>query len=326
MGKIVDALRVARGEVPELVLHSIEELEIVEANGQPAMATAPPVAPVGRILPVPRPAPEEPQAATVAAAAGGATEGATARAPRVEPVVGRWRIQPLPFPVPDAGPVLSASLAHPNAAEQYGFVRTRIMHHPSAPATVAVSSPGIGDGKSVTSINVAGAFAQSEDEEVLLIDGDLRCSSVHEYLRVPKSPGLGEVLAGKCSLQDAIFRVGQVPSLCVLPAGASDANPTGLLGSSRWPALVKTLRQHFHRVIIDCPPAEAVADYDLIAAACDAVLVVVRLDHTDRALCARAIEKTRKKLLGVLLNCASDRARLAHYRGRYSYRREERKA
>jgi Mrp family chromosome partitioning ATPase len=89
---------------------------------------------------------------------------------------------------------------------------------------------------------------------------------------------------------------------------------------------VKTLRQHFHRVIVDCPPVEAVVDYDLIAAGCDGVLVVVRLDHTDRGLCARAIEKTRKKLLGVLINDTSDRALLKRYLAHYTYRKEEQKA
>jgi protein-tyrosine kinase len=335
MGKIVDALKVAHGEVAELVLKSLEETEIVEhngngnGNGKVTAAAAPAEEPKALRIPLPW-LTTEPAEATRAAAAPmpvetPVVEPAPAPASKSEPVVGRWQIRVLPLEITDGAPLLSAKPVHGSAAEQYRFVRTRIMHHTSASGTMAISSPGIGDGKSVTAINLAGAFAQTGDEEVLLIDGDLRCSAVHGYLQVPQSPGLSEVLSGKCSLQEAIFRVAQIPGLCILPAGSPASNPTELLGSSRWPALLKTLRQEFHRVIVDCPPVEAVADYDLIARDCDAALLVVRPDHTNRGLCVRAIEKTRKKLLGVLINCTADRALLKQYMS-YYHDREEKKA
>ncbi len=337
MGKIVDALKVAHGEVADLVLKSLEEAEIVEhngngnGNGKVMAAAAPPEEPKAIRIPLPWLTAEQAEAAPAAApirVETPAVEATPAAPSRSEPVIGRWQIRVLPFEITDGAPLLSAKPVHGSAAEQYRFVRTRIMHHASASATMAISSPGIGDGKSVTAVNLAGAFAQTGDEEVLLIDGDLRCSAVHAYLHVPQSPGLSEVLSGKCSLQDAIFRVAQIPGLCVLPAGSPASNPTELLGSSRWPALLKTLRQEFHRVIVDCPPVEAVADYDLLAKDCDAALLVVRPDHTNRGLCVRAIEKTRKKLLGVLMNCVTDRALLKQYMSYYHDRseREEKKA
>jgi len=310
MGKIVDALKVAHGEVADLVLKSLEETEIVEhngngnGNGKVTAAAAPPEEPKALRIPLPWLTTEPAEAARAAAANPVETpvvEPAPAPSLKSEPVIGRWQIRVLPFEITDGAPLLSAK---------------------------AISSPGIGDGKSVTAVNLAGAFAQTGDEEVLLIDGDLRCSAVHAYLHVPQSPGLSEVLSGKCSLQDAIFRVAQIPGLCILPAGAPASNPTELLGSSRWPALLKTLRQEFHRVIVDCPPVEAVADFDLIAKDCDAALLVVRPDHTNRGLCVRAIEKTRKKLLGVLMNCTTDRALMKQYMSYYHGRseREENKA
>jgi capsular exopolysaccharide synthesis family protein len=323
MGKIVDALKVAHGEVAELVLKSLEEPDGLELDAQ-APVEAPqfrePAA--HRVLPLSRRIPKQSEAAPEAAPPEAPIE-APVRTTRPDRAVGRWQIRALPLPVSDAAPLLSTRPTHANAAEQYRFVCTRVRHHPSATATIVVSSPGIGDGKTVTTINLAAAFAQSGDEQVLLIDGDLRCSSVHAYLHVPRSPGLGELLAGKGSLQEAIFRVEQVPGLCIMPAGTAAGNPTELLGSSRWPALVKTLREHFDRVIVDCPPVEAVADYDLIAAGCDGAILVVRPDHTNRALCLRALEKTRKKLLGALINCTADRLLQKQYLSYYQSRREE---
>ena len=332
MGKIVDALKVAHGEVAELVLRSLEEPGMAAPDtSAPAETTQLKEPPSGRPLPLPRIVPREPQPLRMEAAPAVATMEAPAaappaHAPRLEPAVGRWQIQALPISVSDEAPLLSALPFEQHALEQYRFVRTRIVHYSGAPATIVVTSPGIGDGKSVTAINLAGAFAQTGDEEVLLVDGDLRCSTVHSYLHVPQSPGLSEVLAGRCSLAEAVFRVQQMPGLCILPAGGPGGNPTELLGSSRWPALVKTLRQHFHKIIVDCPPAEAVADYDLIAEGCDGVLLVVRPDRTNRTLCLRALEKTRKKLLGVLMNCTAERALMKQYMSHYySYSRQQEK-
>ena len=307
-----------------MVLRSMEGADILEANGRsPAEAPQPNEPPPDRVRLPSRMSPEQAKAAAPLEVP---LAEAPARAPRLDPAVGLWQIRALTVPVPEAAPLLSAKPVHVNAAEQYRFVRTRIMHHPAAPATIVMSSPGIGDGKTVTAINLAAAFAEGGDEEVLLIDGDLRCSAVHAYLHVLRSPGLSEVLAGKSSLQEAIFRVGQIPGLCVLPAGSLEGNPTELLGSARWPALIKTLRQHFDRVIVDCPPAEAVADFDLIAAGCDGAVLVVRPDHTNRALCLRAIEKTRKKLLGAVINCSTDRQLMRQYISHYHSRQEEKKA
>lgn len=226
--------------------------------------------------------------------------------------------------ISNSAPLLSSKSEHPLAAEQYRIVRTGILQHPSAPSMLVVSSPCIGDGKTVTAVNLAAAFAMKSEEQVLLIDADLRCSAVHTYLRVPRTPGLAEVLAGKCSLEEAIFRVGQIPGLCVLPAGEPSGNPSELLGSSRWLALAKTVRQRFQRVIVDCPPVEAVADFDLIAAACDGVILIIRPDFTNRTLCLRALTKTRKKLCGVVVNGSKDRALLKQYLSNYhAYSRTE---
>jgi len=99
----------------------------------------------------------------------------------------------------------------------------------------------------------------------------------------------------------------EFPHLFVLSAGTAVDNPVELLDSAAWQALCAQFRGLFRYVIMDSPPVAAVADYDLIEAVCDGVILVVRPDHTDRRLCQRALDNLPKaKFLGVLLNCVPD--------------------
>jgi len=206
----------------------------------------------------------------------------------------------------DSRPLLSPQREDRRAAEQYRIIRTRIFHQVTGSTVTVISSPGMGDGKTVTSVNFAAALAHKNEDKVILIDADLRLSKVHERLGIPKTPGLAEVLSGACTLDEAMLRVEQSPNFYVLPAGQAEANPTELLDSSNWRALLARLREEFRRTIVDSPPVEAVADYDLIAASCDGVVLVVRPDHTSRPLLTRALAKVKGKLIGVLINDVED--------------------
>ncbi|MBS1857052.1 MAG: CpsD/CapB family tyrosine-protein kinase [Acidobacteria bacterium] len=190
------------------------------------------------------------------------------------------------------------------AAEQYRMVRTKIIPVLKQPFRLLVTSPSVGDGKTVTALNLAVAMALRSAEPTLLIDADLRRASIHRLLQVDGDPGLSGLLSGRFGLEDAAFAVEGMPNLCVLPAGKPDGNPTELLDGSRWRNLMDSLRMRFAQVIVDTPPVEVVADYDLIEAACDGVLLVIRPDHTSRPLCMKAVERLRSKLTGVLVNAA----------------------
>jgi capsular exopolysaccharide synthesis family protein len=190
-------------------------------------------------------------------------------------------------------------------AEQYRIARTKIVQRLSRPFVLVVSSPSVGDGKTFTALNLAISLALNGEGRTLLIDADLRHPSVHRLIGAPIEPGVAEVLSGACALQDALFRIEQVPSFYVLPGGSAGSNSADLLATSGWRALSTAVRSHFSHVIVDSPPIDIVADYDLIAAAGDAVLLVIRPDHTDRACCAASFTKVRPKLIGVLINAAA---------------------
>jgi len=193
------------------------------------------------------------------------------------------------------------------AAEQYRIIRTKILHNPKKPRLIVVSSACSGDGKTVTSINIAASLALKDDSSVLLIDSDLRQPRVAEALGVPLSPGLAEILAGKADLDSALIRPEQFPNLFILTAGNAETSAAELLDSERWSRLVQQCRSRFGHVIFDAPPIAMLADYDLIQVACDAAILVMRPDHSSRAACLQALGSIpQNKMLGVVLNCVEN--------------------
>jgi len=209
----------------------------------------------------------------------------------------------------------------PNAAsEEYRIIRTKILQHPKRPRIIVVSSAGPADGKTVTAINLAGAISLKSDARALLLDADFRRSSIAKTLGLPATPGLAEVLTGKAELQSVIIRTEQLPNLHVIPAGECSCNPTELLDSRAWLNACAGLRAGFGYIILDSPPMQAVADYELIQAAADGVIVVVRQDHTKRGRLDAALKNVPPgKVIGVVMNCVSDWFRIKHKSYGYSY-------
>jgi capsular exopolysaccharide synthesis family protein len=312
MGKILNALKTANGDIPELVLQCLDGVreappvrhkQARPVHGRRAAAASvvesifeePPV--------VPRPQREVSHDRTKPA------EEVWVEAPEMPLIAGLAdmpAVRPVSFRISDSSPLLSPKQEDRRAAEQYRIIRTKIFHQVPGSSITVICSPGMGDGKTVTSVNLAAALAHKSEDKVILIDADLRLSKVHERLGIPKSPGLAEVLAGTCELEDAMLRVEQLPNFYVLPAGQAEVNPTELLDCSNWRALLVRLREEFRRTIVDSPPVEAVADYDLIAANCDGVVLVVRPDHTSRPQLTNALAKVKGKLIGVLINDVED--------------------
>jgi capsular exopolysaccharide synthesis family protein len=205
--------------------------------------------------------------------------------------------------VPAASPLFPFENADSSGSQQYRMVRTKIAQHPCQPRLLTISSPGKGDGRTVSAMNIAAALALKEDARVLLVDADFRHSRCAQWLEVRDSPGITDVLAGKRSLEEAVVQIEQFPNLHFLPAGEPGANPAELLDSPQAKALFLYFRNQFGFTIVDGPPIGSVADYDILQAMCDGVLVVVRPDHTKRSLYSRAMESVpQEKLLGVLLN------------------------
>ena len=201
-------------------------------------------------------------------------------------------------------PILPFDGSHREAGEQYRILRTKLVQHPAKPRVILVASLGPGEGKTVTVINLSGALALKSEVRVLLLDGDFRRSTTCWNLGIEADRGLADVLRGDCKLQQAMLQVEQIPNLFLLPPGKAPGNPAEMLDSANWNALFAACRSHFSYIVVDGPPIAAVADYDLLRASSDAIVLVARPDKTNRAALLRALQlMPADKCLGVVLNC-----------------------
>ncbi|MBQ7936766.1 MAG: AAA family ATPase, partial [Clostridia bacterium] len=92
------------------------------------------------------------------------------------------------------------------AAEAYKLLRTKLQFSftdESNCRVIGVSSAMVGEGKSLTSVNLAYSLAQL-DKRILLIDCDMRRPSVASKLPIQKFPGLSNCLAGHTRLDEVI--------------------------------------------------------------------------------------------------------------------------
>jgi tyrosine-protein kinase Etk/Wzc len=193
-------------------------------------------------------------------------------------------------------------------AEAYRTLRTNLTfaNVESPPRLIVVTSATSGEGKTTTSANLAITLAQ-QGTPVLLVDADLRLGNLHELLDRPMEPGLAQLLAGQCTLEEAVSHVtvGSGETLHFLPVGAFPPNPAEMLGSERMATLLTRLRDEYSVVIVDGPPLGAVTDSALLGMNADVTLMVARSGVTEKAALQRAIGQlrhVRARLGGIVLN------------------------
>lgn len=194
------------------------------------------------------------------------------------------------------------------AVEAFRMVRTRARQTLEADGAkarlVAVTSPRQGDGKTLTSINLAMGLARQTVGKVLLIDGDLRRPGVAKALGLAPEAGFSDYLAGTATLE-ACMMAAPAGRLFVIPQCHSLPHSSELLANGVLADFTRQVVQHHSdwTVIIDCPPVLAVDDTLVILDAVDKALLVVREGRTPRTEMRRAAEAIgRAKYLGAVLN------------------------
>lgn len=167
---------------------------------------------------------------------------------------------------------------------------------------LAVSSAIAGEGKTLTSIQLAANMASTGRKKVLLLDMDLRKSSIAEELGMASSPGLSEFLTGYAPTEK-IIRNSAVPGLSVLLGGKTLSSPADMLAGEKFRTLLRKLREEFDLVVLDTPPILPVPDAVTISEQVDAFILLFRFSHTPHKLFHQAIEDLGEgKILGVVLN------------------------
>lgn len=201
-------------------------------------------------------------------------------------------------------------------AEAYKSIRTNLMFllNKKMGNVVTVSGSDISEGKSTTAVNMAIAFSQLGDK-ILLIDGDLRRSSIHKKTKLDNEKGLSDILGGFAEFEDAVKTVN--PNLDVLTSGHQAPNPSELLGSARYEALINELKEKYVYIIIDTPPVNVVSDALIVAPKSDGVVLVVRDKFTMSDSLKKAIEAfefANVKVLGAVMNAAGAKSKKSYYK------------
>ena len=184
---------------------------------------------------------------------------------------------------------------------------------------VAVTSSISGEGKTVSTVNLAVNLASTGRKKVLLIDLDLRKSDLAKGLRFPSIPGLAELLAGTACLNEVLRHVVE-QGVDVIPSGMRVSAPWEMISGEKFRILLKELRGQYDILLLDTPPMAPVSDTLVLRDLVDGVVLVYRLGYTPHTLFRQALEDVgEKKLIGVLLNGVEQQSeRYYHkYYGKY---------
>ncbi|MGN6512106.1 MAG: GumC family protein [Lysobacteraceae bacterium] len=209
-------------------------------------------------------------------------------------------------PMLDAGttPAQAASDVRSPFAEAYRSIRTALQFATThgLPRTLLLTSPGPGEGKTTSAMELARNMAQL-GRRVLLVDADLRNPSVHRLLGLSNTQGLSSILSGAIEPKAAVRDTAEA-NLSVMTAGPLPPSPPELLAGEALPHLLETLRHQFDVIVLDGPPVLGLADAPLLAHHAEATLLVAAAEATRRDALRGAQQRllgAQARLLGALL-------------------------
>ncbi|WP_166821339.1 polysaccharide biosynthesis tyrosine autokinase [Brevibacterium limosum] len=190
-------------------------------------------------------------------------------------------------------------------SESYRELRSnlRFLELGETSRSLLVTSSVKGEGKSVTSINLAAALARAGCN-VLLVDADLRDPSLHSYLGLEGGAGLSTVLIGDSDLDNVVQPV-ELPNLTVLASGRVPPNPAELLDSDQMTAFLDEAAARYDVVILDSAPLLAATDAAALARRVSGTIFVAGSGTVRRTQMSQALRKLQlvdRRLLGVVLN------------------------
>lgn len=221
----------------------------------------------------------------------------------------------------------ASQLDDPAQREAYGLLAANLRFSAvgGESSVVLVTSPAPGEGKTTVTLGTACALARL-GLRVIAIEADLRRPAFRRYLKVPRSTGLTDVIAGTATLAEALVWLGtdtlepvadsQSEAFAVLPAGELPDNPQRTLYDPAVLSLLEAARDLADVVLIDTAPVGTVNDAVALSSLVDSIAIVARLNLTTRDSVRRALRGLRNldgKLAGVVITAADNRQKDSYY-------------
>ncbi|MFO1429906.1 MAG: exopolysaccharide biosynthesis protein [Candidatus Competibacteraceae bacterium] len=188
----------------------------------------------------------------------------------------------------------------------YKVLRTRVLQRMTAGGwnVLAITSPGPGEGKTLTALNLAISLSKEVNHTVLLVEIDLRRPTLHQYLGHRHKLGLTDYLLRDVSLKSVMFNPG-INRLVIIQAGSTVPNSSELLSLPRMVDLVREIKERYpsRLVLFDLPPLLLADDGLVFLPYVDAALLVVSQDRTTHEEVIRAKDfLSSTHVIGVVLN------------------------
>lgn len=185
-----------------------------------------------------------------------------------------------------------------------------------------ITSSVSGEGKSFFALNLAASLAQI-GERVILVDADLRASTLHYAFDLAPLHGLIDYLKGEVDLPQCL-QATSIPGLVLVAAGGMSYTPAETLAGPRMREFLRDARALVpsHYVIVDAPAASAVPEPEILSGLMDALVVVVAANRTPRELVHQTIEKVKgTPIFSLALNrFEAPRSAAVNYPAKYAMR------
>lgn len=206
--------------------------------------------------------------------------------------------------------------------EAFRSIRLALQHSfdPRQAMMFAVSSPGVHDGKSLISSNLALSFAEA-GYRTLLIDGDTRRGAQHVMFGVDQRPGLLDYLAETAPIEE-VLRSTAHERLHVLPCGTRLRRGPELIASPAMNLLATELRARYQVIVVDTPPLGAGIDPFALGAVAGNLLIVLRTGETDRRMAQaklKLLDRLPVRVMGAVLNGVEAKGVYRYYSYLYGY-------
>jgi capsular exopolysaccharide synthesis family protein len=185
--------------------------------------------------------------------------------------------------------------------------------------TLLVTSPGPAEGKSITVVNLAAAFAET-GVTVIIVDADFRRPTQYRYLDRPRSPNLGDLdITCTAADLDAVLQDTDVPGVRLAASAPNKADPGHSIAVAK--AAASVAQELADIVLVDSPPLLLANDASDIALSVDASILLARSGWTRRSgitASADLLRRLEAPVIGIVIVGAEHGVRAGYY-GYYGY-------